>query len=107
VISRLSDSHMVEGLKVSLRSCPDCPPFCDSCVRGNQAQPHMPTRQERAERPLQRVHADTVGTLPVTALDGCRYFLTVVDEAFGYCAAVPVKTKAEKPGKFKRLLVRW
>jgi transposase InsO family protein len=45
--------------------------------------------------------------LPVTALDGSGYILAVVDEATGYCAAIPVRFKAEIPGKFKRLLVKW
>jgi GAG-pre-integrase domain len=107
VLTRLSSGPMVRGLNVSVNPCSQCPSVCDSCVREKQAQPHLPGRSERAKQPLERLHVDAVGPLPVSALDGCRYFLMVVDECTHYCDAVPIRSKSEISGQLKRVILTW
>jgi Integrase core domain/GAG-pre-integrase domain len=105
--TRLSSGTMVRGLNVPLHPCSQCPTVCDNCVRGKQAHPHLPGRSQRAKQPLERLHVDTVGPLPVTALEGCRYFITVVDEFTHYCAALPIRSKSNIPGQLKRVILTW
>ena len=107
VMSRLSKEPLVTGLPVSLIPCSECPPVCEACIQGKQTRPPFGQSSRPAQTVLERIHVDTVGELPVTAVTGEKYWVTVVDEYTHYVAAIPVKTKAEIPRRLKDLLLFW
>ena len=106
-MSRITREDLVSGLPVSLIPCSECPLPCEACIQGKLPGAPFPSSTRPAKRVLERVHVDTVGEIPVRAMSGERYWVTVVDEASHFVAAIPVKTKAEIPGRLKELLTFW
>ena len=80
VMSRFSKEPLVTGLPVSLIPCSKCPPVCEACIQGKQTRPPFGQSSRPAQTVLERIHVDTVGELPVTAVTGEKYWVTVVDE---------------------------
>lgn len=55
--------------------------FCSACVYAESHRaPFNTTPVERAQYPLQKVHSDIAGPLPVPTLSGCNYFVTFIDD---------------------------
>jgi transposase InsO family protein len=106
-MSRITREGLISGLPVSLIPCADCSPACEACLQGKLPRPPFPNSTRPASRVLERIHLDTVGELPVRALTGEKYWVTVLDEASHCVAAIPVKSKAEIPRKLKELLMYW
>jgi transposase InsO family protein len=107
VMSRITREGLISGLPVSLLPCADCSPVCEACLHGKLPRPPFPNSTRPASRVLERIHLDTVGELPITALTGEKYWVTVLDEASHCVAAIPVKSKADIPKKLKELLIYW
>ena len=104
---RLDREGLCTGIPVSLLPCTQCDTHCDSCVRGKQSKPPFPESSNKPDRILHRIHADTVGELPVSGMGGERYFLTVVDECSGYCEVVPVQHKSSVAQELINVIERW
>jgi hypothetical protein len=57
--------------------------------------------------PLDRVHIDTVGPISPAAVTGERFWVTVVDEATGWKAVLPVKSKDVIGNVVRDLILSW
>jgi hypothetical protein len=65
---------------------------CEPCVAAKQHCVPHPSTSTVSTQPLQLLHTDLCRPMPVTALDGCKYFVTVLDgllQAGRCCASVP------------------
>ena len=95
------------GFKISPLS------FCVACgssklVRkktGKKINPYT-TSTFVAQKPLQKIHVDTVGPLR-RSLEGHRYFLTVVDSYTRFVKVIPTKSKDRIPRLLIALLQQW
>ncbi|CED85415.1 FOG: Transposon-encoded proteins with TYA, reverse transcriptase, integrase domains in various combinations [Phaffia rhodozyma] len=54
--------------------------MCTPCVECRQHKTPFPTSQTIIDRPLQLIHTDIQGPMPVESAGGARYMLTVIDE---------------------------
>jgi hypothetical protein len=77
---------------------------CTPCRMGKASKLSFPTSPNRAERPLERIHSDLAGPVPVESYGGCRYFAILFDEASGWVEARPMKSKEEVPVVVKAML---
>ena len=69
---------------------------CDSCVYAKATRMPFPkAKRSVVTRPLERVHWDLIGKIPVTGQGGFEYVMTWVDEFTGMYFAIPIKKKSE------------
>ena len=66
---------------------------CGTCIQSKAK--HVPHNQKRtrALAKLDLLHADLVGPLPVTSVNGHRYWLTLVDDHTRHGWSIPLKSK--------------
>ena len=77
-LKALLDSDMVSNL--SLPSVPLSIPVCPSCLDGKQTQDPFPHIASRRSIPLELIHSDLHGPLPLTAND-YKYWISFTDDA--------------------------
>eukprot|EP00253_Pinus_taeda_P023024 PITA_23024 len=76
-LQHLCKENMVTGLPMV--SCRDG--VCSGCVLGKHHRDSFEKRASwHASAPLQLVHSDLCGPLPVASFSGCKYFLTFIDD---------------------------
>eukprot|EP00253_Pinus_taeda_P009176 PITA_09176 len=76
-LQHLCKENMVTGLPIV--SCRNG--VCSGCVLGKHHRDSFEKRASwHASAPLQIVHSDLCGPLPVASFSGCKYFLTFIDE---------------------------
>jgi hypothetical protein len=79
--------------------------FCEGCVYAKATRlPFPKVARRKATRPLERVHFDIIGKMPVEGMRGERYTLVFVDEKTGMIFAYHLRNKSEvfeKVLKFK------
>jgi hypothetical protein len=84
-MERLHKEHMVEGLDGVSKEGNHDDLHCDACIRRKQTRtPSIPS-PATTSRPLELLHLDVVGELPVDGSGGERYFLTVLDDFSHRC----------------------
>ncbi|CAI7749532.1 unnamed protein product [Closterium sp. NIES-54] len=106
-LPRLRGMHsrlLVSGLPRSLPSLPRSPaPPCLPCVEGRQrAAPHS-SEFPPTTAPLQTLHMDVWGPVPISGTDQERYFLLVVDDYTRYTTIFSLRRKADVSG----VLIPW
>ena len=76
-LQTMCKENMVMGLPMV--SCRDC--VCSGCVLGKHHRDSFDKRASwHTSAPLQPVHNDLCGPLPVVSFFGCKYFLTFIDD---------------------------
>eukprot|EP00253_Pinus_taeda_P026485 PITA_26485 len=76
-LQHLCKENMATGLPMV--SCRDG--VCSGCVLGKHHRDSFEKRASwHASAPLQLVHSDLCGPLPVASFSGCKYFLTFIDD---------------------------
>jgi len=63
----------------------------------------FPSSASRATQPLELVHSDLHGPLPVATREGYRYWMTLIDDATSHRAAMQLKRKSDAFNAFKNL----
>ena len=91
------EQGLVKGL-VSRSSSDDTP--CAICARAKSTRNPFPSHRHRRQAPLELVHSDVAGPLPVRARGGFRYTIVYVDDATGYICSGLLKRKSEQPALF-------
>ena len=93
---------MVLGLDVQDKdSAPD--PICEPCLAGKLHRGPIPkTATHRASRPLELVHSDVHGPLPVATRQGWRYWVSFICDSSRYWAVIPLSHKSGVFDTFKR-----
>lgn len=72
---------------------PDC--RCITCIKGKQTRDPFTGKGKRAEEPLELIHSDVVGPMPVSSLSGQKYFVTFIDDFSKKLHAYAMKQKSE------------
>lgn len=94
----MSTQNLVRGLP-TLRHV-RC--FCAACLEGKQHRAPLPrVSVTTTQRPLQLVHTDLCGPLPVASRNHSRYFMLIVDDFTRYTWIFFLKKKSEALSHFK------
>ncbi|UYV63669.1 hypothetical protein LAZ67_2005275 [Cordylochernes scorpioides] len=102
-IERMAKGKLVNGLEISSMDrtlCDDC------CVAKSTKEPHKPIRNIRSKRPLELVHTDICGPMPVRSIGGSAYFLTFIDDYSRKITLFCIKHKNEVLKHFDSYLAR-
>ena len=83
------------------------PAPCDVCDMSKQTRSRFPRSDSRATAPLELVHSDTMGPLPVLGLEDEAYVVTALDDFSGYAETILVRAKSSAATALVDLLVRW
>ena len=106
-MQRLSSEQLVTGLDANISPCENCPKYCEACIEGKHARPPFGESSRPAVNPLDRIHIDTVGPISPAAISGERFWVTVADEASGWKAVLPVKSKDVIAAVVQDLILYW
>ena len=78
--------------------------MCEHCLYGKQTlSPHKGSSSHKSE-PLQLVHSDVCGPMPVLSKGGGMYFVTFIDDFSKKLWAYPLKRKEQVLEVFQILL---
>ena len=79
-IAKLRQRKLVRGMRFESKEAPD--PICEPCIMGKQTRKAVPRGPgERATRPLELVHTDLKGPMPVASREGANlYWITFIDD---------------------------
>ena len=97
-LAKLQTHGMVTGISTTADefSAASRSSLCESCVLGKQHRlPFQPSTSPAASRPLQLLHTDLCGPLPVTSLGGNLYFATLLDDHSRLSLVLPLKRKSD------------
>ena len=93
-VKKLAKQELVTGLSLQPGPSPD--PICEPCIAGKQHRRRVPkTAQHRASHPLEVVHSDLHGPIPVHSREGYKYWITFIDDYSRFYAVGLLKTKGE------------
>ena len=96
-LAKLIGKGLVEGISVpagSFEHQANSGAVCETCVTSKQTRAQHPSSGTRAAAPMELVHMDVMGPLPV-AEGGERYVLAVVDDSSGVRAVEPLERKSD------------
>ena len=75
---------------------------CEGCIEGKQQRlPFAGEAATRATKVLEIVHSDVYGPMKTTSMEGCKYFVTFIDDFSRKIWLYPIKAKSECFDKFK------
>ena len=95
----MTKGSLVDGLKLDSDSPPDV--ICEPCLAGKLNAAPFPLSTHRASKPLELVHSDVHGPLPVRTPSGMHYWVTFIDDNSRYRCVILMKTKDETFEAFK------
>ena len=75
---QLSKDDLVFGLVLSTKGQPD--PICEPCLAGKMTSAPFPSSTRLSTQPLELIHSDLHGPLPVRSPEGYRYWITFLDD---------------------------
>jgi len=96
-IKHLLASNSVNGLRVDSPSRPD--PVCEPCIAGKQHRIVNKTAT-RSNVPLEIVHCDLHGPMPVASIQGHKYFIVFVDDATCLWCLYFLRSKSDAANAF-------
>ena len=100
-VRKLISGSIVTGVTVKSKQEPD--PICEPCLAGKQHRISVPkVAQHRASKPLELVHSDVHGPLPVQSRHHYKYWITFIDDFSRYWAVLPLKDKSGAFAAFKQ-----
>ena len=104
-LSKMVQHNMVEGLNMPLEQAKAFKDeVCEHCLQAKQTRTPFLQSKSTCERPMQLVHMDLMGPLPVLSLGRKRYLATFLDDYSKLSVVRPVASKAEVPGVVKEVL---
>ncbi len=92
-ITKLIQGDLVSGLIVSSKSQPD--PICEACLAGKMTSGPFPSSDSISDHPLELVHCDLHGPLPVATAEGYRYWMTFIDDCTKLQAVMYLRRKSD------------
>ena len=76
--------------------------ICPGCLVGKHPNKRYEVgKAHRDASILDLIHSDVVGPIPTTSINGCKYFLTLIDDCYRYCWIYFMKQKSEVFDIFK------
>ena len=98
-IAKMQKDALVTGMTFASSHKPDF--VCEPCLAGTMHSNPFPSSPSRSTKPLELVHSDLHGPLPVATREGYRYWITFLDDATSYRAAMRLKRKSQALEAFK------
>ena len=100
-IKKIVQGGLVTGVVIKSKESMD--PICEPCLAGKQHRVAAPkVAQNRASEPLQLVHSDVHGPLPVQSRHHSKYWITFIDDCTRFWVVLPLKDKAGAFSAFKQ-----
>ena len=96
-LKQMIANGLVNGLNVDPSSSPD--PICEPCIAGKQHR-IVNKSATRSVVPLEIIHCDLHGPMPVRSPEGYRFFMVFVDDATRLWAVYFLKHKSDAPTGF-------
>ena len=90
---------LVTGMTFALSHKPDI--VCEPRLAGKMHFNPFTSSPSRSTKPLKLVHSDLHGPLPVATGEGYHYWITFLDDATSYRAAMRLKRKSQALEAFK------
>ena len=84
-IAKMQKGDLVTGMVINSEEQPD--PICEPCLAGKMHSKPFPHSPNRTSQPLELVHSDLHGPLPVQTREGYRYWITFIDDCTSFRAA--------------------
>lgn len=88
---------MVTGINTSVEEIKEAADggLCEPCVLGKQHRSPFKKSTNATTQPLELVHTDVCGPLPITSLGGSNYFLTLLDDYSKLSVVRPLARKSD------------
>jgi len=100
-------TSMVDGINISadkFREAGESDGLCEPCALGKQHRQPFTASQHSSARPLELVHTDVCGPLPVTSLGSNTYFVTLLDDYSKLSAVQPLARKSDAAAAVQKIL---
>lgn len=68
---------------------------CVTCTKGKGHRAPFPDSTSQAAIPLELIHSDVKGPVPIQTVGGCRYWLTFMDDATRFLWTYPMRSKKD------------
>src|SRR5467141_1473569 len=81
-IAKMQKNALVTGMTFASSHKPVI--VCEPCLAGKMHSNPFPSSPSRSTKPLELVHSDLHGPLPVATREGYRYWITFLDDATSY-----------------------
>src|SRR5260221_11165138 len=101
-ITKMHKEGLVTGMTFGSSTKLDI--FCEPCLAGKMHSNPFPSSPSHATQPLELVHSDLHGPLPVTTREGYRYWMTFIDDATSHHAAMQLKRHSRPTRHLQRTL---
>ena len=98
-ISKMHKDDLVTDMTFASSEKPDT--VCEPCLAGKMRSNPFPSSPSRSTKPLEPVHSDLHGPLPVPTREGYHYWITFIDDATSYHGAMKLKRKSDTFDPFK------
>jgi len=96
-MKHMQSSHLVTSFSSPLGPID----ICEECIYGKSTHQRFPHSSTTSSYPLQLIHSDLCGPMPVPSLTGSLYFLTFIDDYTKYTILSFIKHKSEVLTKFQ------
>lgn len=80
---------------------------CPPCIEGKMTRAPFPASTSKTTEPLQLVHTDVCGPMPLPTPAGNVYLVTLIDDNTRFKAVIPVKTKGNAKDAVMAVLNLW
>lgn len=97
-LNMASVKQLVEG---GMATCNDEPKLCEPCVFSKSTRLPFNGCRPPTKRPLERVHSDVGGPMPVSIF-GDRFYVTFIDDFTHFTVTYPMKQKSDVFQCFKK-----
>ena len=92
-VKQLTSKALVTGMRLDSNVKPD--PICELCIAGKQHRIVNKSATNRATKPLELVHTDVHGPMPVQTCEGYKYWICFVDDATRLVVISPLRHKSD------------
>jgi len=75
--------------------------MCESCQLGKTCRLPFSSSDFRSSRPLERIHCDVWGPVPIVSVQGFRFYVVFIDNYLRFCWFYPLKLKSDVFSVFK------
>ena len=99
-MQKLVQGSIVKGIVIESKESMDS--ICEPCIAGKQHRSAVPkVALHRASKPLELVHSDVHGPLPVQSRHHYKYWITFIDDFSRFWVVLPLKDKSGAFEAFK------
>ena len=100
-VQQMHKKQLVKGMVVKSPHLPSA--LCEPCLAGKQHRSNVSRlASSRSTAPLQLIHSDVHGPLPVQSRHAYKYWITFIDDYSRHLAVLPLKKKSDAFAAFKQ-----